>query len=73
MERPENCPDKLYELMKLCWQYKPSARPHFMDFVTALLSDASPEFCKNSYYHGAEGRELRLVNLLRPIRARPPT
>ncbi|KAL0278477.1 UNVERIFIED_CONTAM: hypothetical protein PYX00_000292 [Menopon gallinae] len=59
MERPENCPDKLYELMKLCWQYKPTARPHFMDFVTALLSDASPEFCKNSYYHGAEGRELR--------------
>mgnify|MGYP002715739315 FL=1 len=60
MERPENCPNKLYDLMKLCWQHKPSSRPHFMSFVTKLLPDASPEFCEKSYYHSREGQELRL-------------
>ncbi|EEB18223.1 Insulin receptor precursor, putative [Pediculus humanus corporis] len=59
MERPENCPNKLYDLMKLCWQHKPSSRPHFMSFVTKLLPDASPEFCEKSYYHSREGQELR--------------
>ncbi|KAK6624304.1 hypothetical protein RUM44_011163 [Polyplax serrata] len=59
MERPENCPNKLYELMKLCWQHKPSLRPHFINFVTRLLPDASPEFCEKSYYHSREGQELR--------------
>ncbi|XP_066996033.2 insulin-like peptide receptor [Anabrus simplex] len=59
MERPENCPDRLYDLMRLCWQYKPSARPSFLDLVTLLLSDVPVSFSDVSFYHSEEGCELR--------------
>ena len=29
MECPENCPANVYELMRRCWQWEPSARPTF--------------------------------------------
>lgn len=58
MERPENCPDRLYQLMRLCWQHKPMARPPFVDLVALLLPDVSPDFTKVSFYHSEEGREL---------------
>jgi insulin receptor len=58
MERPENCPDRLYQLMRLCWQHKPTARPPFMELVTLLLPDVSPDFAKVSFYHSEEGRDL---------------
>jgi insulin receptor len=60
MERPENCPDRLYQLMRLCWQHKPMARPPFVELVTLLLPDVSPDFAKVSFYHSDEGRELRV-------------
>lgn len=58
MERPENCPDRLYQLMRLCWQHKPMTRPSFMELVKLLLPDVSPDFVKVSFYHSEEGREL---------------
>ncbi|XP_069673154.1 insulin-like receptor isoform X2 [Periplaneta americana] len=58
MERPENCPDRLYQLMRLCWQHKPTVRPPFMELVTLLLPDVSPDFAKVSFYHSEEGQEL---------------
>lgn len=59
MERPENCPDKLYNLMKRCWQHKPSARPTFLDLCAMLLEDASVNFTQVSFYHSAAGIEVR--------------
>jgi insulin receptor len=58
MERPENCPDKLYDLMRQCWQHRPSARPSFLDIVSMLFPDAHPSFVKVSFYHSSEGQEL---------------
>lgn len=59
MERPENCPDKLYNLMRLCWQHKPSLRPPFLELEGMLLEDASPTFKNVSFYHSAAGVEAR--------------
>ncbi|KAG5880193.1 hypothetical protein JTB14_006626 [Gonioctena quinquepunctata] len=59
MERPENCPDKLYTLMRYCWQYKPSSRPSFLKLCQLLLDDASPTFFKVSFYHSPAGIEAR--------------
>ena len=59
MERPENCPDRLYQLMRLCWQHKPTVRPPFLELVDLLLPDVSPNFAQVSFYHSDEGRELR--------------
>jgi Protein tyrosine and serine/threonine kinase len=58
MERPENCPDKLYELMRICWQHRPSARPSFMDIISKLLNDVSSDFSKVSFYHSAAGQDI---------------
>lgn len=58
MERPENCPDKLYELMRRCWQHRPSARPSFMDIITLLLSDVNDKFHAVSFYHSNHGQEI---------------
>ncbi|XP_059620313.1 insulin-like receptor isoform X2 [Phlebotomus argentipes] len=60
MERPENCPDKLYHLMRDCWQHKPNLRPSFMEIVSGLLEDAHVNFTKVSFYHSDEGVEVRL-------------
>ncbi|CAH1989756.1 unnamed protein product [Acanthoscelides obtectus] len=59
MERPENCPDKLYTLMRYCWQHKPSARPTFLKLCQLLLDDASAQFAQVSFYHSPAGAEAR--------------
>lgn len=58
MERPENCPEKLYNMMCRCWQHRPSARPSFMQIVSILLDDASANFRAVSFYYSPDGQEL---------------
>ena len=64
MERPENCMDKLYDLMRRCWQHRPSARPSFLDIIAMLLDDSMPGFNKVSFYHSPEGQEAVTQALL---------
>ena len=59
MERPENCPDKLYVLMRCCWKHKPSERSTFLDLITMLLDDSSAAFKLLSFYHSMAGVEAR--------------
>lgn len=59
MERPENCPDKLYCVMRLCWEHKPSSRPSFLDLVTLLQNDTTTDFQHVSFYHSEEGMDYR--------------
>ncbi|GAB0095553.1 Insulin-like receptor [Sergentomyia squamirostris] len=60
MERPENCPDKLYNLMRDCWQHKPNGRPSFIEIVRLLLDDSNASFASVSFYHSDEGVEVRM-------------
>lgn len=57
MERPENCPDKLYELMRQCWQHRPSARPTFMEIIDELLDYVNQNFRNISFYFTKEGQD----------------
>ncbi|CRL08130.1 CLUMA_CG020870, isoform A [Clunio marinus] len=57
MERPENCPDKLYELMRRCWQHRPTARPTFMKIIEMLLDDVNQNFRNISFYFTKEGQD----------------
>ncbi|KAF7271558.1 hypothetical protein GWI33_015587 [Rhynchophorus ferrugineus] len=59
MERPENCPDKLYELMRHCWDPKPGRRPTFMKLCQLLLPDANERFLTVSFYNSPAGNEAR--------------
>ncbi|XP_076235899.1 insulin-like receptor-like [Calliopsis andreniformis] len=63
MERPENCPEMLYELMKQTWRHQATRRPTFMDIASMLLKHIDPEnFKKVSFYHSQEGIEARYQN-----------
>ncbi|XP_026320144.1 insulin receptor-like isoform X2 [Hyposmocoma kahamanoa] len=58
MERPEQCPDRLYELMRACWAHRPSARPTFLQLVADLAPSAHPRFRQRSFFHSPQGQEL---------------
>ncbi|XP_076760117.1 insulin-like receptor-like [Xylocopa sonorina] len=63
MERPENCPELLYELMKRTWRHKAIRRPTFMDIATILMKHIDSEsFQAVSFYHSPEGVEARNQN-----------
>ncbi|XP_064474784.1 insulin-like growth factor 1 receptor [Ornithodoros turicata] len=54
MQKPENCPAKLYHIMKLCWTRNPRARPKFVEVIEMLLEDVNDRFRKVSFYHTSE-------------------
>ncbi|XP_064607698.1 insulin-like peptide receptor isoform X2 [Liolophura sinensis] len=54
MEKPEGCPDQLYDLMLLCWQFKPKQRPTFLDIIERLIPDLNPSFKNVSYFFSNE-------------------
>lgn len=58
MERPENCPDNLYNLMRRCWQHRPTARPTFMEIINELLPDASPHFQDVAFYNSQDALDM---------------
>ncbi|XP_012136523.2 insulin-like receptor-like isoform X2 [Megachile rotundata] len=63
MERPENCPELLYELMKRTWRHKAAERPTFMDIATMLLKHIdSDSFKLVSFYHSSKGIDARNQN-----------
>merc|ERR1712071_421411 len=55
MERPERCPDRLYDLMKTCWYYQAKHRPTFLDIIADLLPDVPVQFASVSFYHSDMG------------------
>ena len=38
MESPENCPPRVYDLMRHCWEDEPENRPTFSEVLTTLNS-----------------------------------
>ncbi|XP_043935737.1 insulin receptor-related protein [Protopterus annectens] len=54
LERPENCPDKLHELMRWCWQHNPRHRPTFLQIIDTIKSKMHPSFRKVSFFYSAE-------------------
>ncbi|XP_071481158.1 insulin-like peptide receptor isoform X2 [Diadema antillarum] len=74
---PENCPEKLHEIMMACWQYQEKLRPTFGEILmvlddTGLLLDTFPQY---SFYlneqlragdaqEGLSSKELEKVSIL---------
>uniref|UniRef100_A0A8D8X4T4 receptor protein-tyrosine kinase n=1 Tax=Cacopsylla melanoneura TaxID=428564 RepID=A0A8D8X4T4_9HEMI len=58
--RPDNCPDRLFSLMRRCWQFKPQARPTFMQLLADLEPDTNPNFPSVSYYHSDAAKEHKI-------------
>jgi insulin receptor len=52
MEKPENCPEKTFTIMTLCWARNPKARPTFVEIIEMLLPDVeNTKFVDISWYH----------------------
>lgn len=64
MERPDNCPDKIYEIMQQCWEHRPSKRPSFFKIIRTLLDHVNTDsggyishFREVSYFFSNEGTQ----------------
>ncbi|XP_078064829.1 insulin-like growth factor 1 receptor, partial [Mustelus asterias] len=56
LEKPENCPDKLHDLMQVCWQSNPKSRPSFMQILEQLTDALHPSFRDVSFFHSQEAQ-----------------
>ncbi|KAG5878068.1 hypothetical protein JTB14_031503 [Gonioctena quinquepunctata] len=65
LERPPECSDLLYEIMRQCWNWQPNDRPTFWDIVEHLESHVSQDFLLVSFIHS---RELMSKGLISEIR-----
>ncbi|XP_053561309.1 insulin receptor-related protein [Bombina bombina] len=50
LEKPENCPDRLHELMRWCWQKNPKQRPYFIEILESIKDEMKPHFHEASFF-----------------------
>ncbi|XP_042296706.1 insulin receptor-related protein isoform X2 [Sceloporus undulatus] len=56
LERPENCPEKLHELMTWCWQQNPRLRPSFTQILERIKEDMNSSFRTHSFFYSLENK-----------------
>uniref|UniRef100_A0A8C6U6K6 Tyrosine-protein kinase receptor n=1 Tax=Neogobius melanostomus TaxID=47308 RepID=A0A8C6U6K6_9GOBI len=56
LEKPQNCPDMLFELMQRCWQYNPKMRPSFVDIINTVKDELEPSFKEASFFYSADNK-----------------
>ncbi|XP_013871013.1 insulin-like growth factor 1 receptor [Austrofundulus limnaeus] len=56
LEKPQSCPDMLFELMRMCWQYNPKMRPAFVEIISSIKDDLEPSFSEVSFYYSADNK-----------------
>lgn len=49
MDRPDNCPDKLYKIIESCWK-KDFERPTFIEIVEVLLPETENKLLPDCFY-----------------------
>jgi hypothetical protein len=58
MDKPEGCPNQLYELMLMCWRQQPKDRPTFCEIIEILVPYLQPDFRDVSFFFSRENQEL---------------
>ncbi|KAM4747534.1 insulin-like growth factor 1 receptor [Rhinophrynus dorsalis] len=56
LEKPDNCPDMLFELMRMCWQYNPKMRPSFLEIISSIKDELDPGFREVSFFYSEENK-----------------
>ncbi|XP_025028484.1 insulin receptor-related protein [Python bivittatus] len=56
LEKPENCPDKLHDLMTWCWQQNPRLRPSFVQILESIKDDMSGSFRAHAFFFSLENK-----------------
>ncbi|XP_061577898.1 insulin-like growth factor 1a receptor [Cololabis saira] len=56
LDKPDNCPDMLFELMRMCWQYNPKMRPTFQEIMSSMKDELEPSFREMSFFYSEENK-----------------
>uniref|UniRef100_A0A4W5JRN1 Tyrosine-protein kinase receptor n=1 Tax=Hucho hucho TaxID=62062 RepID=A0A4W5JRN1_9TELE len=56
LDRPENCVERIHNLMTMCWQYNPKMRPTFQEIIEMLKEDVHPSFQEVSFFYSEENK-----------------
>ncbi|XP_053282315.1 LOW QUALITY PROTEIN: insulin-like growth factor 1a receptor [Pleuronectes platessa] len=56
LDKPDNCPDMLFELMRMCWQYNPKMRPSFLEIISSIKEDMDSPFREMSFFYSDENK-----------------
>ncbi|KAL2089632.1 hypothetical protein ACEWY4_014320 [Coilia grayii] len=56
LDRPENCPERIHNLMQMCWQYNPQMRPTFSEIIEMIREDLHPSFQEVSFFYSEENK-----------------
>lgn len=56
LDKPDNCPDMLFELMRMCWQYNPKMRPTFLEIISSIKEDMEPPFRDVSFFYSEDNK-----------------
>ncbi|XP_070619089.1 insulin-like growth factor 1 receptor isoform X3 [Erythrolamprus reginae] len=56
LEKPDNCPDMLFELMRMCWQYNPKMRPSFLEIIGSIKDELDAAFKEVSFFYSDENK-----------------
>ncbi|XP_044212199.1 insulin-like growth factor 1a receptor [Thunnus albacares] len=56
LDKPDNCPDMLFELMRMCWQYNPKMRPSFLEIISSINDELDPPFRELSFFYSEENK-----------------
>lgn len=56
LDKPDNCPDMLFELMRMCWQYNPKMRPTFLEIISSIKEEMEPPFKDVSFFYSEDNK-----------------
>ncbi|XP_063057164.1 insulin receptor b [Engraulis encrasicolus] len=56
LDRPDNCPERIHNLMQMCWQYNPQMRPAFSEIIEMIREDLHPSFQEVSFFYSEENK-----------------
>ncbi|XP_041853686.1 insulin-like growth factor 1a receptor [Melanotaenia boesemani] len=84
LDKPDNCPDMLFELMRMCWQYNPKMRPSFLEIISSIKEELDPNFREMSFFYSEENKppdteelDMEVENMenipLDPVSTRQPS
>lgn len=59
LSKPANCPERLHELMLLCWQQNPRSRPTFLQILERMTDAMRPSFRDLSFFYSGGAAQLR--------------
>ncbi|XP_052416335.1 insulin-like growth factor 1 receptor isoform X2 [Carassius gibelio] len=80
LDKPDNCPDMLFELMRMCWQYNPKMRPSFLEIISSIKDDLEAGFKEMSFFYSEENKppdteelDMENVGAMENVPLEPPS